>query len=633
MACEYNPFYIDKRVLVNGRTSILNLHNFLELGLLPKGGEEDEVLVKCSSRDYNTRWEDINNLISTSLTFQNALTPTGNVITWEGPLIKDTVISGASNTYLINFEELSLFNVDALSTTISGTNFLNVRTPDFNNINREFGLLQNLDTATGETEYTPYGFPTTAGTENQILVMNSTGDLEFRDNLLQVDNTVFVMKNGNDSTAQRERFDLPFLTVEAAVAAANNGDTVIVYPGQYTEANGATIMKPFISMELRPQAEIIVNEATLTTFTMAGPDVSIIGAGKITMSAKPSYINVPTAAGFGGKITIDIDQLFLDGVSLNFGDYENVDIKLNELNVTDASGLLFDGAVLDLSAKVRVNKFVTNINIITTVPIIIADQFNIPSSFDIEINKVECINLDGPSGFLRTVANEDTTKIKLHINEFLFTNPASINDAQAPIYRNGACFAQKDISIKGIRHTGYLSKPITLNGGIAEQGTITFEGLHTDNAVGYGSFDILNLLKEDEEIHYHLNIHDISNTYGIAANFGTMINLASTTGKQKISGYFKTDKAGAPAFNPLAAIGYGGTNGSPILTSATIDNFTVVCGAGYPSFRRTSNDAGLSAPGVGIPNRHSMTNEAVDPVNSGPVFLIVPTLIIDPAVI
>ena len=37
---------------------------------------------------------------------------------------------------------------------------------------------------------------------------------------MPVENTVFVMKNGNDTTGVVERMDLPFLTINAAIAAA-----------------------------------------------------------------------------------------------------------------------------------------------------------------------------------------------------------------------------------------------------------------------------------------------------------------------------------------------------------------------------------------------------------------------------
>lgn len=45
----------------------------------------------------------------------------------------------------------------------------------------------------------------------------------------------FVSKNGNDATGTIGRQDRPYLTVQAAIAASANGDTIAVYPGTYNE--------------------------------------------------------------------------------------------------------------------------------------------------------------------------------------------------------------------------------------------------------------------------------------------------------------------------------------------------------------------------------------------------------------
>jgi len=55
-------------------------------------------------------------------------------------------------------------------------------------------------------------------------------------NLLYVDAV-----NGSDSTGTRGRFEKPFLTVAAALAASSSGDVVIVRPGTYTITSGLTM--------------------------------------------------------------------------------------------------------------------------------------------------------------------------------------------------------------------------------------------------------------------------------------------------------------------------------------------------------------------------------------------------------
>jgi len=57
---------------------------------------------------------------------------------------------------------------------------------------------------------------------------------------LPVGNVIYVDKLGNDGTGLVERFDLPFLTIAAAIAVAGTGDTIQIRPGVYPES-GLTI--------------------------------------------------------------------------------------------------------------------------------------------------------------------------------------------------------------------------------------------------------------------------------------------------------------------------------------------------------------------------------------------------------
>jgi hypothetical protein len=635
MACDYNPFYIDKRVFVTGRNSILNLHNFKEVGLLPKGGDVDEVLVKCSSKDYHARWTDINSLITTSLTFQNALTATGNIITWEGPLTKVTLIDGVS-TYPVTFVDLTQFNVGSdsidllgIDTTLIGTNSLNVQTPDHTNADREFGLLQQLNTVTGESEFTPYGFPTTAGTEDQILVMNAAGDLEFQDNLVEVANTLFVMKNGDDATAQRERFDLPFLTIDAAVTAAQTGDLIIVYPGQYIE-DGANVIKVGISVELKAGADVIINNATVNTFVMGGNDVSFTGKGSLTLNA-PSPIIIKVDSFGTSNLTIDINNLTLNAVNLIMNEFANLNMKVNELSATNCSAIWIDTSIVRMNADIKIGHLIQSLpgNVANAIRVDNLTVFQ--NSINIEVDKLSYDTPWETASPISSIGNELDTVINININSFRMTNPGDINKASTPIVRSGHCDAKKNINISDIRTTGLLYKPYVLNSISSEKGQMSFEGSIIPNVHGAWPDNIIDMMKDLQELTFNIKLYDETTQEGPAANFGVLIDIKSTDGNQKVKGYINTIRT-TPTNNPLAVIGYGGTNISPVLNSATIDHLTIVSGTGFPSVRRTSNNAGLSAPGVGIPNKNSYANQAVDPVNSGPVFLIDASLTIDSAV-
>jgi hypothetical protein len=68
MACEKRiRTFISKTVLVSGKESAIREHDYYEIGVLPRYGDTNEVLAKCSPKDYHTYWVDVNSLIPPAL--------------------------------------------------------------------------------------------------------------------------------------------------------------------------------------------------------------------------------------------------------------------------------------------------------------------------------------------------------------------------------------------------------------------------------------------------------------------------------------------------------------------------------------------------------------------------------------
>ncbi|WP_269526495.1 right-handed parallel beta-helix repeat-containing protein [Coraliomargarita parva] len=67
-------------------------------------------------------------------------------------------------------------------------------------------------------------------------------------------NSLFVAKSGNDGTGTRGRMDKPFLTMTAALVAAQAGDTIFVYPGDYTGEAAAISGKDGVDWFIFPNA-------------------------------------------------------------------------------------------------------------------------------------------------------------------------------------------------------------------------------------------------------------------------------------------------------------------------------------------------------------------------------------------
>ncbi len=101
---------------------------------------------------------------------------------------------------------------------------------------------------------------------------------------IDVQNAVFVMKNGSDSgdtIGLRGRLDRPFLTIAAAQAAAVFGDTIIVYPGIYTDTS---LGKNGITYHFMPGAEI--NTTGQIFFVTTPMSLNITGYGSFTSDNK-----------------------------------------------------------------------------------------------------------------------------------------------------------------------------------------------------------------------------------------------------------------------------------------------------------------------------------------------------------
>ena len=74
-------------------------------------------------------------------------------------------------------------------------------------------------------------------------------------------NTLFVSPSGNDSSGKRTRLDYPYQTITAAQSAAQAGDTIVVFPGIYTDYN---LGKNSVSYYGFPGADIVLTGSVST---------------------------------------------------------------------------------------------------------------------------------------------------------------------------------------------------------------------------------------------------------------------------------------------------------------------------------------------------------------------------------
>lgn len=150
-------------------------------------------------------------------------------------------------------------------------------------------------------------------------------------NLLWVDAV-----NGNDTTAQRARMQLPFLTLGAAKAAAASGDTIFILPGTYNEKN---LAKNGVNWHLCNGAVIsysgLATGGVFDTGTAGGAcSFTVSGNGTIRVTSEPSPYAVIKSVYGGDNIKVECDRI--EGVGPALDGSGTVLIRCNEMKSTSS---------------------------------------------------------------------------------------------------------------------------------------------------------------------------------------------------------------------------------------------------------------------------------------------------------
>lgn len=102
-------------------------------------------------------------------------------------------------------------------------------------------------------------------------------------------NVIYVSRSGNDTTGARHDLAKPFLTVDAAVAVAQTGDMIKVFPGTYSVASN--IAKDGISFYLDP-GSVFIKTTSGNMFDTTGFTTSfdVFGYGEFQKTTNSGYI-------------------------------------------------------------------------------------------------------------------------------------------------------------------------------------------------------------------------------------------------------------------------------------------------------------------------------------------------------
>ncbi len=170
-------------------------------------------------------------------------------------------------------------------------------------------------------------------------------------------NILFVGQPANvtNGTAPAGSFTNPFLTIQAAITAANPGDTIAVFPGVYTESD---TLKPFIHLEsaaLTSTASTIVPGNALDTVIRApAPAVPTLAAPE-TAYATLTAANLPFFPGLTTEVSGFTIASPLVGAQTGQNFTGPIDTFSTGVSITNSNLLLDRNYIIDSQNGVQVN--------------------------------------------------------------------------------------------------------------------------------------------------------------------------------------------------------------------------------------------------------------------------------------
>lgn len=147
---------------------------------------------------------------------------------------------------------------------------------------------------------------------------------------LPIENTIYVSKNGNDGTGQRNRLDKPFLTIAGANSVAQAGDCVYVFSGTYAETGDTFLSAVFYHLE---DGASVSNSGSALVFDdgVTPKAINIFGNGRLSCSGG-TVVNLTVS-------TANIECYSISGASgIKIGNLCNVRVR-TQINASSGIGI------------------------------------------------------------------------------------------------------------------------------------------------------------------------------------------------------------------------------------------------------------------------------------------------------
>lgn len=193
---------------------------------------------------------------------------------------------------------------------------------------------------------------------------------------VNIGNTLFVSKEGVDGTGERQNLTKHFLTVQAALAKALSGDTIVIYPGVY-DAGSVTIVDKSIAF-------VAIGEVTLSTNII----MNNVAGGIIYLHIEGEDLTLQqsdiTSVGIFTDSTVDIN-IHCKNIYSGLSTQTFIDTTSASSLVVKADNFIGDNLLIDAAVSVA------NIDVKQTIhssDSVYAYKFNAVGDLDFNVDKI-----------------------------------------------------------------------------------------------------------------------------------------------------------------------------------------------------------------------------------------------------
>lgn len=228
---------------------------------------------------------------------------------------------------------------------------------------------------------------------------------------ITIQNTLYVMKNGNDATALPNRLDKPYLTIQKASVDAVAGDTIYVFSGTYNEGVN-DIFADNVNYVLQEGVTVECTTKVVSDFGVAR-NINIVGQGILKTQNQGEAVVYMTNS--DSVLNLECYQILGEGAGITCTGEFN--IKSGYLSALDDFGILLSDTI-GVGSKTFGTINIDSISVLTGLSAVIINETNtdlVQRNIYFNCNELVNQSVKG-SGSAISMSTNNETRIYISVN-------------------------------------------------------------------------------------------------------------------------------------------------------------------------------------------------------------------------